>query len=151
MKLVQSTHENLLFALSAGEKTVLWSILRLYPRVPASYPRLRKTGTSEPASQRLLEESLAQQRDENHRQLVALLEDSSRLKKADRGWRLSLSCAETQWLLQVLNDVRVGSWIRLGSPETLPQMLSPDTSPDAWAMEVAGWFEMCLLEALDSR
>ena len=33
------------------------------------------------------------------------------------GLQLTLSGPEIEWLLQVLNDVRVGSWIALGSPD----------------------------------
>jgi len=51
-------------------------------------------------------------------------------------------------LLQVLNDVRIGSWIELGSPERPLEALGAKTAPAVWAMEMAGAFQMSLLELL---
>ena len=56
--------------------------------------------------------------------------------------------AEVEWLFQVLNDVRVGSWVRLGSPEGKPREVTIATAPHFVAMEMAGYFEAELLEAL---
>jgi hypothetical protein len=56
--------------------------------------------------------------------------------------------------LQVLNDVRVGSWIALGSPDTEQGekiLLTEETAPRVRSMEVAGAFEAVLLEALIGR
>jgi hypothetical protein len=59
-----------------------------------------------------------------------------------------------EWLLQVLNDVRVGSWLLLGSPdgpaETLAK-LSHETASHFWSMEVAGQFQMVLINAMNRR
>ena len=41
----------------------------------------------------------------------------SRFTWRKTGCRLSLSQADLEWLLQILNDIRVGSWVILGSPE----------------------------------
>ena len=45
------------------------------------------------------------------------------------------------WVLQVLNDVRVGSWVLLGSPEELAMDLNEKTAPHFRAMEMAGYFQ----------
>jgi hypothetical protein len=50
--------------------------------------------------------------------------------------------------MQVLNDVRVGSWVILGSPDKKPAELNATTAPHFLAMEMAGYFQMQLLEAL---
>ena len=103
------------------------------------------------SSQRLLEESLAEQRAENKRQIQAFLTDERRFEPAETGWRFSLSAAELEWLLQVLNDVRVGSWIQLGSPDEKleTKLLNDKTAPHFWAMEMAGHFQMGMLAALN--
>ena len=61
---------------------------------------------------------------------------------------------ENQWLLQVLNDVRVGSWIALGSPD--PEqgkkiVFNEKILPHFRAMELAGAFETVFLDALSGR
>jgi hypothetical protein len=61
----------------------------------------------------LIEEALAEQRSENKRQLQAMLADPSRFTERDGGWQFAMSHSDLEWLLQVLNDIRVGSWIML--------------------------------------
>jgi hypothetical protein len=69
----------------------------------------------------------------------------------EAGGRLSLSPAEVEWVLQVLNDIRVGSWIILGSPEERLPELNETNAPHVWAMEMAGHFQAQLLEALQGE
>ena len=87
--------------------------------MPPAHQLLSKAGRlpDPEANQQLLDEALAEQRAENRRQLQALLADPRRFAHTETGARLSLSPAEVEWLLQVLNDIRVGSWVRLGSPD----------------------------------
>jgi predicted house-cleaning NTP pyrophosphatase (Maf/HAM1 superfamily) len=60
-----------------------------------------------------------------------------------------LSPAEIEWLLQVLNDVRVGGWLALGEPEELePPEINETNAPYLLAMEAAGYFQAQLLAAL---
>ena len=63
------------------------------------------------------------------------------------------SGSELEWLLQILNDVRVGSWIILGSPEQAMEfkLLNEKTAADFWAMEMSGQFQMNFLAALEKR
>jgi len=64
----------------------------------------------------------------------------------------SRTIAEIEWLLQILNDVRVGSWLSLGSPdeELELSLLNAKTAPHFWTMQLAGEFEMRLLKALEA-
>ena len=149
MKLSKSTPDQFQFQLSPREKDLLLVVLRLYPRVPPAHQPLTKSPDPDPADQRLLDEALAESRAQNQRQLQALLSDPNRLKREDRIWRLTLSGSEVEWLLQVLNDVRVGSWIRIGSPAAPLKALNTDNAPDLWAMEMAGSFQMRFLELLN--
>ena len=150
MKLIQATKNRLVFQLGQREKRLLLQVLKLYPRVPSAHQRLSKSGRlPEPeANQRLLDEALAEQRAENKKQLQALMVDQRRFQETETGCRLSLSRAEVEWVLQVLNDIRVGSWVRLGSPEQKAADLNEKTVPDFAAMETAGYFEAQFLEAL---
>lgn len=153
MKLLKADQERFVFQLSEGEKGALLDVLKLYPRVPPAHHRLARQTTSDPEaeSQRLLDEALVEQRAQNKRQLRALLNRPGTFQRAQRSWRLTLRQGDFEWLLQVLNDVRVGSWLALGSPEELPRGLpdNPETAPLIIAMELAGLFQMTLLEAFE--
>jgi hypothetical protein len=98
-----------------------------------------------------LDEALAEQRAECQRQVAALLADPRRLTHTETGGHLSLSPAEVEWVLQVLNDIRVGSWIILGAPEERLPELKESNLPHVWAMEMAGHFQAQLLEALQGN
>ena len=103
--------------------------------------------------QRLLDEALAEQRAANTRHLRAWLAAPDRFQRTKAGHRFTLERADSEWLLQVLNDIRVGHWLRLGSPEFTglkPQNLDADLLPMWLAMEMSGYFQMSILEALQS-
>ena len=153
MKFIRTSRNRFLFHLAKREKALLLQILELYPRIPPAHHRLSRKGglPDHEANQRLLDEALNEQRADNRRQLQALLTNPRRFTELDNGWRLSLSPGELEWLLQVLNDIRVGSWVELGSPEEKIDQLTEETAPHVWAMELAGHFQMCLLEALEGE
>ncbi len=155
MKVVRSFQDNVLFHLGQREKHLLLAVLQRYPCVPSAHQPLSKSAAlpDQQAAQQLLDEALAEQRTENKKRLQALLADPRRFKETKTGWLLSLSRADAEWLLQVLNDIRVGSWIILGSPEqgTAVALLSAKTAPHFWAMEMSGHFQMQLLSALEGE
>ena len=155
MKLIRITKGNFLFHLGKREKHLLTQVLRLYPRIPPATFRLSKSGKlpDGEANQRLLDESLAEQRAENRKTLHAFLTDQRRFTDTESGSRLSLSPSELEWLLQILNDVRVGSWIILGSPDQGIEfkLLNEKNAADFWAMEMSGHFQMRFLEAIEKR
>lgn len=148
MKILKKTNDTFRFHLASREKELLLQVLQLYPQVPATYQTLSKSDTDE-SKQRLLEEALAESRAENQKQLQALLSDPARLIPVEQHWVLQISESQIDWLLQVLNDIRVGSWIRLGTPESPVQALNSANAPHFWALELADYFQNHLLEALD--
>lgn len=151
MKLVRSSKNSLTFELGHREKELLLQVLRLYPRIPPTAHRLSKrSALPEPeANQRLLEEALAEQRADNQKQLQALLKEPRRFTSTPTGSRLTLSATDLEWFLQVLNDIRVGSWLSLGAPEDRIPPLTEQNAPDLWAMELAGAFQMQFLNAVE--
>jgi hypothetical protein len=152
VKLVGSENDRLVFALGKREKQLLLAVLARYPLIPSAHQPLNKSGTPglSETDQKLLDEALAEQRRENKQQLDRLLNDEERWRDTPAGIRLTLTSADVEWLLQVLNDVRVGSWILLGSPEKnlWDFEINKQTAPIAWTMEMAGVFQAGLLEAL---
>ena len=155
MKLIRASNGKLLFHLGKREKHLLVEVLKLYPRIPSGHQPLSKSRKipDRDANQRLLNEALAEQRAECKKHLRSFLADPHRFEEDQSGCRLSLSASEPEWLLQIFNDVRVGSWINLGSPEPPLEikLLNAKTAPDFWAMEMAGHFQMQLLEAMEGR
>ncbi len=149
MKLLNKNTDHFQFQLAPREKDLLLQLLQLYPQVPAEYQRLTKKPDAEDANQHLLDEALQETRSENKKQLQAMLSDPERLGPLEQNWLLKLTESELDWLLQILNDIRVGSWIQLGSPESPIEMLTASNAPHFWALEMAGHFQGNFLEVLD--
>ena len=157
MKLLRVNRSSLVFEMGRREKTLLQQLLSLYPRIPPGHHRISRNqgeGGGDKEKQRLLDEALTTQREQNRKEVTSLLEASTQSDSSKAGWRLTLTRAQVECLLQVLNDVRVGSWLLLGSPDTEQSeqvTLTEETGPHYWAMELAAMFESFLLTALDGR
>jgi hypothetical protein len=158
MKLLRVSKNSLAFLLNSRDKKLLLEMLELYPLVPAAHHRLTRPDDPAPSdeNQRLLEESLAEQRRENRKQVQAMLQQPDRFRAIESGIELRLQRTEVEWLLQVLNDVRVGSWLALGEPEQelQPQQqlgFSKENLRYYVALEVCGMFQSNLLDALGIR
>jgi hypothetical protein len=151
VKIIRSSTEKLVVELGKREKLLLLNILDLYPLVPSSYQQLSRAGgvKDTEGSQRLLDEALSEQRADNKRRLRQFLGDPTTFEQGQSGCRMHLSQSDLEWLLQILNDIRVGSWIALGSPEKKVSGLNSKTAPQFWAMEIAGFLEASLLDAWD--
>jgi hypothetical protein len=150
VKIQRLTPDRFVLQLSSREQQLLFETIKLYPLVHASHHRLTRAANAQSEeNQRLLEAALAEQRTENRRQIEALVTDPHRWQKRARSFHLELKPGECEWLLQVLNDIRVGSWIALGEPdEDQPPELTGDNYRFAVALEVCGAFQSVLLAAL---
>jgi len=133
---------------------MLFSLLQRYPAIGAAHFRNRTPAKDGDArkNQELIEEALAEQQKESRKQLEQMLAEKGRFVENDFGYTFKLSHSEIEWMLQMLNDVRVGSWIQLGepnpdSPEKPP--LNEQTVMLYWSMEIAGLFQSSLLEAMN--
>jgi hypothetical protein len=151
VKLIQQDGEAFLFHISKREKGLLFEVLKLYPLIPIAHHRVSQA-TAAPIleSQKLLEAALADSTRENKRQLLAMLNRETRLQESDSVHRLKLSAPQMEWLLQVLNDIRVGSWLILGEPDEKkgkPLELNDKNARYYAAMEFCGLFQMTLLDA----
>ena len=150
MKFIKADKGKFSFQMARREREMLFHVLELYPLIPVSHQQLSKT-EDRPEDQQLLEETLAAQRKKNRQQIQAMLKAKSRFRVDGNGFRFSLTAAQMEWLLQVLNDVRVGSWLILGSPDGPAEtfaVLNEKTAPYFWAMEVAADFQMTLVNAM---
>lgn len=152
MKLLRVEDDRRIFHLAKQERQLLALLLGLYPVIPSAHQSLSKSAaTANLADQRMLDQALAEQRSENKKLIRSFLADPRHFHESDGSVRMTVTGAEIEWLLQVLNDVRVGNWILLGSPaDELPELAPDDpNAPHAWAMDLAGFFQMSLLGALN--
>ena len=149
MKLIKTERGRYHFEIEAKEKELLFEMLRRYPLIPVAHQRLSRSEEKR-EDQELLDAALAEQRAQNKKNVTAMMQAESRFRKNKSGWGFSITAGEMEWLLQVLNDVRVGSWLALGSPDgpaAILEALNDRTAPHFWAMELCGHFQAALLAA----
>ena len=131
-------------------------MLRLYPLIPVAHHRVSKTADPGQIAehQKLLEDALAERKQENKRQLMVMLNEEQRFRETDGGYRFTLSAPQMDWLLQVLNDIRVGGWLLLGQPDEKKGksiQVNAQNLQHYAAMEFCGLFQMTLLDALERQ
>ena len=151
MKLARQENGHFVFDLGRREKELLLLVARRYPLVPATRHRVRQGPISkaDAEKQQLLDAALAGHRQERRRQALALVNDARSFQPKPDGYWWRLSASQVEWLLQILNDVRVGSWLALGEPEEFDEKALERGNEGDWlTMEAAGHFETALLEAL---
>ena len=159
MKLLRRHRETLVFELGARERELVIHALRLYPQLNPDYHRVSqaKRGRKFDEAQQLLVESMTERYAENRRLVATFIKDKlggagdAQEKRPRAKCHLTLTRGQSDWLLEVLNDVRVGSWVKLGRPdqESVRSMnLSVDNVAAFGAMEFCGYLQTMLLEAL---
>jgi len=141
--------------LDPREASLFLRLLRSYPVVgsPPTLPGSGHTADSEGA-EALLRQSFAQQSEESRQELRAWLEGAWPAKPTKKNVTLDLSEKRLEWLLHVFNDIRVGHWKKLGSPDHLDLPLkgwSLDQLGSWRDMQASGFFETAILTALNSN
>lgn len=148
MKRISATDKAITFEFEPRERDAMVHVLRLYPIVPADHHAASKDAEQ----QRVIAEALAEHRAGNKRAVATWLAAPERFAPHKSRVRFTLKREDIEWFLQVINDVRVGNWLMLGSPELQdikPNTLSAENLPRWFAMELAGYFQMSVLEALN--
>jgi hypothetical protein len=150
MKFSRIGNDQFVFTLGKREKQLLLSALAIYPPDVTPPATLSKSGglPDQAANEQLLKDALVEQHNENRRLLGALLVNPEKFHDTPAGCKLKLTVGEVEWLLQVLNTIRVGIWLKLGAPEKRIPRLTPANARDVWMMEISGYFQMQLLEAI---
>lgn len=137
-------------AFAVEEKALLLHLLSLYPLVPESYHKLTKDKKlpKREENQQLLDDALKAQREQNRKEIQVFISAPERFTEDEGASRVAFARAELEWLLQVINDVRVGCWIALGSPGYEAKKKgrpSRESLRHLMLMELAGAFEMFFL------
>ena len=155
MRLLRPQKDKFIFSLSPAEQRIFLEILPLYPLVPGSHQKLSQSlqGRQIVEAQRLLDEALAEQRTEHKKRVEYWLNEKGRFRRTKTGFNLAVPRNDADWLLQILNDIRIGSWLLLGSPgdRPAPEEIDPELHPIWAAMEVTGIFQMAVLHALEHQ
>jgi hypothetical protein len=156
VRFIGTDQEGMVFLLEPQEHEELIRVLRLYPRTPAAYHRASRT---DPATlgadpQAILDAAMTEHRAASQTELTLYLAAPDVFTKEKKGVRWRLAAGKREWILQVLNDVRVGLWIEAGCPARLESVsggLGREAIQRAWLMEAAGFFQMRILEAVHGR
>jgi len=143
----------LVFELGQGEAAWLLATLPRYPLLDSGFHRLSKSGAATDAQQKFLEEVMTEERRSHQKMVRKFVLHPRRFQSgpADRLF-LELTEAETDWLLRILNDLRVGSWVKLGRPgqeEYGRLMPTPANVADLATLMRTGQMQAALLQALD--
>lgn len=152
MRRVAANSRSWVFALNERERDFLVAVLHAYPAVPHNYQPLTResAGCLSPEDEVLLHDALLEHRTGSKAKVRRWLKGGTRFRQIGDEWHFSLARTDLQWMLQVLNDVRVGNWLQLGSPEEVhdPIALLQKDPAAFFRMEAAGLFEVQLLEAV---
>ncbi len=151
MKLVESKDGQYVFRFSRRERELLAHILQQFPVGTQPVGPISKSGAAEQVAEQeeLLVEAMAAQRAEDRHLVDAFLGEQGRFAEVKGGFHLRLSTAQMDWLLQVLNEVRVGLWVKAGRPEAPRAMVLGGHLEPALTMELCAHFQMVLLGALE--
>ena len=155
VKLLSRESGQLVFRCSKRDHEALLTTLRLRPLFPRGARSIASDGAAGQAlraAQADLNAALAEHREEQIAGLDALLADPARCApQPGGGWRLTLSHGDAEMLLQALNEIRVGSWEKLGSPDfevgNRPQV-DEENFLALWAFQLSELFQGTLLAAL---
>lgn len=155
MKLLSREPGKFVFRLTKREHEALLTTLRLRPLFPRSQRPIASDGDTDGklrAAQADLNAALLEHRDEQVSAMEALLADPERcIVQPGGGWRLTLNDGDAEMLLQSLNEIRVGSWEKLGAPDfeagQRPE-LTEENFLALWAFQLSEVFQGTLLAAM---
>lgn len=150
MNLHEANEHHLIFELSAGQKAIFERLLKQYPVSNNAFHKISRTveEVELEVEQEMLDEALAETRAENRRRVGNFLREPGRFEPVDEHWHLKILPRQINWLLQVLNEIRVGFWHRLGCPtqEAGPELTAENTECFLF-MELSAQFQMILLQS----
>ena len=150
MRLVETKDGLYVFHVAKRERALLTHVLKLFPVSNGPIGPLSKSGDEAKLAEHelALAEALAEQRTEHKRLMDAFLGEQGRFAEVKGGFHVRLTTVQFDWLLRVLNEVRVGLWVKLGRPEELAPLAMAGQLDSVVAMEICAFFQSRLLEAV---
>jgi len=157
MKLLERDGGRLVFRMNGREKVLLERLTGFYPLRTDSEPKIsRSTDANLGEANDLLADAMRERRQELSNWLSQRLHDGGVLMCKGKEWRLILDGEDVENLLQILNELRVSSWVKLGRPQDLDAVSPSAESAFAAAplhalMMLTGQFQMVLVRALNGE
>ena len=150
MKLVRQNQRCRHYQLRPVDAQLFTAVLGHFPCLQRGHLRASLTGDG-PAIEEAeaLLAAATEERTRKHRsELDEWLQAADRFKTVGQHLELRVELRRIEWLLQILNDVRLGMWVKLGSPKDL-EVAARDAAPEQMLplvlMDAAGMFQMVLL------
>jgi hypothetical protein len=155
MKIIRQQDGQFEMRMEKDEWTALSDLLSQYPLTPAEHHSLNSEDHPDPdlkESDQWLRESVSSHHTERETQLKQWVKS---VKPDDSGsdieYPATFDAERADWLIEILNDLRVGSWLSLDCPspeEVSEKSWQSKDWPTIWAMEVSGMYQSILLKAL---
>jgi len=153
VRLLQKTDNKFIFELGFDEKELLLEVLKLYPVLDPAYQKLSDSLNEEEVSisRNILKEDLSEHQAKNKQMINDMFGEGSPFRQDMLNCRLELGSEQLERLLQVLNDIRVGSWRKLDSPdygELEKLRLEKRDVVTIVVMDICEYFEYYFLDAI---
>lgn len=153
MRVFEKTDSALVIELGIAETDFLKQILSDYPLVANESRRFSAFADAEEVQEntQLLQSSLREHTQTNRAKLQTWLASPKTWKPFPDRTLLSLKTEDCSWFLQILNDLRIGSWQKLNrpNPEKLHSVeFNQENAYPLLVMEVSGLLQTLILNAL---
>lgn len=150
MRLIEANQGRTVIELGEAEWAFFQDLLHQYPLVPNDKRELTRKGEGDEfdADTDLLRTNLEDLTGSNRKRLQKWLNNPDTFSQGTDHGQLTVQALDRDWLLQILNDLRVGSWQQLGCPNTTAiNELELETSNfrALWCMELVGLLQSYLL------
>lgn len=153
MRVFEKTGSALVLELGLAETDFLKQILSDYPLVANESRRFSAFADASEVREntQLLQNSLNEHTQTNRAKLRTWLAAPETWKPFPDRTLLSLKTEDCSWFLQILNDLRIGSWQKLDCPD-LEELdsaeLNRENAYPLLAMEISGLLQTLILNAL---
>jgi len=149
VKILRATAQARVYGLRSSDLQMLLVVLGSFPLMTRRQS-LSKSGDAAEMdeAQRLLDEALRERQEAMRIELEAWLKAPDRFRQVEGRLEWHVETSRHEWLLQIFNDVRVGAWLALGSPEDLEaahQNATKESIRQLALMDMAGMFQTTLL------
>lgn len=162
MQLIEKSEERLVYRFHPNGREQLVSILNCFP-LPSKWDVVLSRNDDEgelEEDREFLEESLDQEREAMKSGLEVFLNSPVTFYEEDGEDFFRLGQDKVEWLLQVLNDIRISAWQLLGSPgneekEELEKLIQENIAEKDMQqaqlfilLELAGYYQAVIIESL---
>jgi len=153
---LEANGDSLVFLIEPRGKALLEKLCQQFPALEVTHFDLCRTMDEDelPDGRELADQSLTEEQNEVRERMAKFFTEEGRFETMENFLLMRMTTAEVDLRLQVLNDVRIGCWVRAGSPsEGAEDRLrsNPKTAPLLATMQLCGLFQGALLDGLHRR